>query len=199
MEQASSNPHYFFGIGLTSEATKWASNIQEALKSELDFERWTHPDDLHVTLKFLGGTAADELSELENRLDATDFGRSFSLDLGSVGYFGDPHRPRVLWLGMESSPALQVLRTKLEKMAFAAGVPVDPRPFRPHITLAKRWKGGEKAEALSAVLDSQPHGLYRMRVNGFHLYRIHPSKTPKYDRVKTYELRGDAMERESSD
>jgi 2'-5' RNA ligase len=97
--------------------------------------RWQHRDDLHMTLHFLGAvdeSRVDDLRVLGGAAAAT----SFSLLLDHVGYW---RRPKVLWAAPTAAPdALRDLRHRLGTGLEAAGMPVETREYRPHVTLARR-------------------------------------------------------------
>src|SRR4051794_41692980 len=63
--------------------------------------------------------------------------RPFELTLGGVGAFPNFRRARVVWMGVESEPRLELLHHDLETVCSDAGFEVEGRPFRPHITLAR--------------------------------------------------------------
>jgi 2'-5' RNA ligase len=59
------------------------------------------------------------------------------MNLGGVGAFPNFRRARVVWMGVESDPRLELLHHDLEVACGDAGFEVEGRPFRPHITLAR--------------------------------------------------------------
>jgi RNA 2',3'-cyclic 3'-phosphodiesterase len=98
---------------------------------------WTRPEQLHVTLRFLGDVPADRIPSLIDRL-ATVRVEPFVLPIETVGSF-PPHRPpRVLWVGTGSGhPRLFQLRQRVDDAVLASGVDFDVRNFHPHITVAR--------------------------------------------------------------
>lgn len=97
--------------------------------------RWTPPEQWHVTLVFLGAVGDDVVDGLARRLNrAAARHPPLSLSLGSGGRFGH----RVLWTGVHGD------RDGLRRLADSAGaaarrsrLPVEHRPYRPHLTLAR--------------------------------------------------------------
>jgi RNA 2',3'-cyclic 3'-phosphodiesterase len=97
--------------------------------------RATHPEDLHLTLAFLGPLSSETLGCVERAADEVRCS-PFALEIDSVGYFA---RARVLWCGPSSPPdALSALVADLQGRLAACGLPADPRPYRPHMTIARR-------------------------------------------------------------
>ena len=99
--------------------------------------RATAPDDLHMTLRFLGETPPQMLEPLDETLTATARRVApFELTLDAV--VASPGRARMAWAIPSNAPdALARLHAQVERAARAAGAQPDPRRFRPHITLAR--------------------------------------------------------------
>ena len=111
--------------------------------------RWTRPEGLHVTLRFLGETDAAAVAGLREAL-ARAAGRAspLSLRLGGLGCFPPSGPARVLWAGLEGDlDRLAALAAALESAAVSCGFPPERRPFRGHVTLA-RLEGGAEGAAL---------------------------------------------------
>ncbi len=105
--------------------------------------RWVAPEALHLTLKFLGDVAEEKEASVRQRLDAAVRGaRPFSMEVGGFGAFPRPHRPRVLWVGCEATPPLELLQHGVEREMLALGFPLEGRPFHPHVTLGRVRKDG---------------------------------------------------------
>lgn len=99
---------------------------------------WVPAQKLHLTLKFLGDADEERVARLvraANNVAARH--RPFELTLGGVGAFPNFRRPRVVWLGMESEPRLELLHHDVEVAAADVGYELEGRPFRPHVTLAR--------------------------------------------------------------
>lgn len=97
--------------------------------------RWRPLEALHVTLAFYGEVderAADDLAGELSRIP----GEAFEIELRGVGAFGDAHRSHTLWAGLEPSERLNVLAGRCRAAAERAGIRMEPRAYRPHVTLA---------------------------------------------------------------
>jgi 2'-5' RNA ligase len=118
--------------------------------------KWVDPDAVHLTLKFLGNVAEGRLSELSEALDRACAGmRGFSVAVGGFGAFPSAARARVIWIGCESAPPLELLQHAVEREYAARGFPLKGRPFRPHLTLGRarpRATGG--TPGLDALLEA---------------------------------------------
>jgi 2'-5' RNA ligase len=98
--------------------------------------RWVKPENLHLTLRFIGEVdhgAADDLDAALGGIVAP----AFDLSLAGVGYFGKANATRLLWAGVQPDDALNQLQSKVEAAVTQAGFPAEQRRFSPHVTLAR--------------------------------------------------------------
>src|SRR5699024_6116423 len=137
------NPHYFIAISLPRPLKQKLAKWQGELKNVLSYKQWPHKDDLHITLKFLGEMDDNMIDMLHQKLTQLTTLKPFYTTIDSVGTFGHPERPRVVWAGVHLNKDLIFLQDKVEKLSMEAGFKKESRKYIPHITLAKKWK--EKA------------------------------------------------------
>lgn len=99
---------------------------------------WIPPAALHLTLKFLGEVDAERLPEI-TRAAATAAARAkpIELHIGGLGAFPSFRNPRILWLGVEATPQLRMLKQDIEWEFAPIGFPREIRAFQPHITLGR--------------------------------------------------------------
>lgn len=99
---------------------------------------WISPASLHLTLKFLGEVDAERLPEL-TRAAATAAARAKPIELriGGIGAFPSFRQPRTLWLGVDATPQLRMLKQDIEWEFAPIGFPRETRAFQPHITLGR--------------------------------------------------------------
>ncbi|WP_077327610.1 RNA 2',3'-cyclic phosphodiesterase [Virgibacillus siamensis] len=185
---SASLPHYFIAVPLPKELKMYLAEKQEQLRDQLPYKQWPHMDDLHITLKFLGPVSDDQLDTLINNLECVTGFPSFHLRTGSVGTFGNPKQPRVLWTGVEKTEPLLELQQLVEWRANESGFQPEKRNYSPHITLAKKWNNRNE---MWSDLSSPFMTPYKMLVNRIVLYQIFPDATPKYKQVAEYQLKTD--------
>lgn len=106
------------------------------LAPELPIARWVAPEEIHLTLRFIGEVDEQSFSAIKTSLSVIT-SPPFPLTLSGVGHFPPRGRPSVLWVGMEPSERLLQLQREIELALTATGIPADERPFSPHITLAR--------------------------------------------------------------
>lgn len=99
--------------------------------------RWLPPEQVHLTLSFLGDVPEDSEVRLRENLNAIRFS-AFFLPLTGIGAFPGKGRPNVIWIGVgQGHPHLFQLHKLVQDAALAAGLEPDLRPWHPHITLAR--------------------------------------------------------------
>jgi 2'-5' RNA ligase len=151
-------------------------DVLAALAEPLPGVTWTRPEQLHVTLRFLGDVPAETIESMIARLTAVKVA-SFVLPLEGVGTFPPNRPPRVLWIGVGSGhPRLFQLRQRLDDALLASGLLLDVRTFHPHVTLARCAENAGPAVAhwIHTRRDVTPPPF---RVDAFELYAstLHPA------------------------
>jgi len=144
------------------------------------------PDNWHLTLRFLGSTEEATYDRLLAGLDEMDPPPAFEIRFGSLGAFPRPSRAAVLWIGLERGlESLQDLAARVRSAAELAGLPLDDRPFRGHLTLS-RIRPPEPVEGLLA--STPPFGV-GMRVDRIVLYRSHLGRpAARYEELESFPL-----------
>ena len=136
----------FVAVNLPEEERRLAHEATALLRRSDLPVKWVEPDALHVTLKFLGEVPAETAGPLGPALDAAvRTARPFEVTLGGVGAFPGAARPRVIWLGVEHHPALELLANDVERALQPFGFEAELRPFQPHITLGRARQGARPA------------------------------------------------------
>ena len=137
--------------------------------------RWVRPEGIHLTLKFLGDVAADQLDTIAQAIrDAAIGVAPFRVSYGGLGCFPNTRFPRVIWIGVED-PAGTLLRVQktVDTNLSALGYPPERRAFHPHLTLARtrRVSKVEQAALGKLVERTQVDRLGEMLVGEISLMR----------------------------
>jgi 2'-5' RNA ligase len=122
----------FIGIALPEDVRFQLSLLCAGLPNV----RWVPPENFHITLRFIGEVDGGGAQDIDASLAGVR-APGFSLSLGGVGHFGNSGNVRVIWAGVEKSPALRHLHDKVESAVVRAGLPPEGQKFNPHITLAR--------------------------------------------------------------
>ncbi|MDB6001899.1 MAG: ligT [Rhizobacter sp.] len=131
--------------------------------------RPTLPQHLHLTLHFLGQTPQDRIADITDRIDVHIDRFTLTLDRAEIWSNGVAVlQPTVV------PQALLDLRLRLGDVLQAMGLPVEVRPFRPHVTLARRAVGTELPSGVPAVRwDVEGHVLAESR-GGYRVLDSYP-------------------------
>ena len=129
----------FVAVDVSPEVRQAAARLAESLKDEFPGCRasWTKPQNLHITLEFLGEIDAAELAAVKDCVSrAASAAVPFTLELDGTGVFRS--RSPVLWLGIKDpSGGLSLLKRKLDETLRSTGREPERRRFTPHLTLAR--------------------------------------------------------------
>lgn len=106
------------------------------LRTDIPGVRWVPTEQIHLTLAFLGDVDEETMERLTAHL-ADIRANAFKLSCASIGCFPGRQQPRVVWIGVKPEPGLQKLATAVQQSALYAGIPLEERPFSPHLTIAR--------------------------------------------------------------
>ncbi len=132
----------FAAIPLTQPARSEVERLLGRLRETGWPVRWVGDEGLHLTLKFYGEVAQERLDVIAEALRFAGQGTlPLALQLGDLGAFPSRPRPRVLWAGLENTPALELLQDRIERGGEAIGFAPEGVPFQPHVTLGRVREG----------------------------------------------------------
>lgn len=182
--------HFFFAVKIPQETKLIMKENSERLKEILPFSRWVHHDDLHITLAFLGNAPSEKLTSAMEKVQGTLSGsKGFILEINKLGIFGKLDSPRIFWADTKESNELQAVRKNVFTACENAGFQLETRPFKSHITLARKWAGDKPFQKnLLNVWDELQSEPLLFKVNEVVLYQTHLDKTPKYEEKTIYKL-----------
>jgi len=128
----------FFAIELGDALQELLDETTAPLREEAPELAWVPRERRHLTLKFLGGVEEGDEAKLVEAADrAVARHAPLEMFVREVGAFPNFRRARVVWIGVEQEPRLELLHHDLELACAEKGFEVEGRPFRPHITLAR--------------------------------------------------------------
>jgi RNA 2',3'-cyclic 3'-phosphodiesterase len=132
--------------------------------------RWTRPEGLHLTLKFLGSIETERVRPVIAALQALEPFAPFMVEVRGFGFFPDARRPRVFWVGLEASSALGELAVRVETALEPLGVERENRPFKPHLTLARFDRPLTPSALTAALNESTVESFGSFEVTEFFLF-----------------------------
>jgi len=145
----------FIAIDLPESVKSFLSEAQEALKSYGFGVKWVQPQNIHLTLKFLGDTATADTDKIAEAMTLAAMNCPIvSLTAKGIGVFPNVRRPRVIWAGLNGQVQTlanlqQTLNAHLANLGFAT----DTRAFKSHLTLG-RVKGKIALDKMIAAIDN---------------------------------------------
>jgi RNA 2',3'-cyclic 3'-phosphodiesterase len=111
--------------------------LQDTFKRNRRRGNLTTPQNMHLTLAFIGEADYAVLDRVEGVLESLDFS-PLTLTLDHLGSFNRKDGT-VWWVGLKNNPSLSDLHKTLIDGLREAEVPFDPKPFRPHITIVRNY------------------------------------------------------------
>lgn len=177
----------FVALELREEIREALRNLIARLTPVSKGARWVRPEGMHVTLKFIGYVAEDQLEPIRNALAAIHSAQPIDLRFLGVGFFPNENRPRVIWCGIEASSNLAPLAKDIESALEPLGIAPETRDFVPHLTLARFNAPAKLPELARAAAEFRSHEFGGTRETEFHLFEsiLRPSGA-EYRRLASY-------------
>ncbi len=153
-----------------SELRASLAHLDTAKHDRVSDIRWSHPEGIHLTLKFLGEISDAQVKQVSDGLAALEIIRSFPIEVKGFGFFPGPARPRVFWTGVEAPADLAQLAGRIEDLMERLGFPREQRSFNPHLTLA-RFKDPRPIPSLRTLVEQQANpSLGKFEASEFFLF-----------------------------
>jgi RNA 2',3'-cyclic 3'-phosphodiesterase len=172
--------------------TAFASLLRDfpALAPQL---KWVRPENLHVTLKFLGETDPSKLGTLQNMLSGVRSSEPVNLEFRGLGFFPNEKRPRVFWAGMEASANLKTLAADIDQAVHNLGFTLEERPYAPHLTLARISLPIIPPKLRQAITEKSGQSFGSLTTREFHLIESKLKPTgAEYTTVQSFHFASEA-------
>ena len=127
----------FLAIDLPDPLHAALAEAQQVFRSACRDARWTRPEGIHLTLKFLGQISDAQTQQVVEALAQIGPFQPFSVEVKGFGFFPQARRPRVFWAGVAAPAALAELAARVESHMEKIGFAREDRTFNPHLTLAR--------------------------------------------------------------
>ena len=129
----------FIALELPPTVLSLLRTVQQDLKQLKIRARWVRPENIHLTLKFIGDTKPGDIDPISAAMaGAANRISPVTLAVRGIGVFPTPKRPRVIWVGLGGDiRSLLALQSRLEDKLAATGVAKDQRSFKAHLTLGR--------------------------------------------------------------
>ena len=181
----------FIAIELPPPVTALLGKVQQDLKALQLGARWVRPENIHLTLKFLGDISPGQVDRISGAMAAAVRGiLPFTLAVGGLGVFPGPNRPRVIWVGIGGIiQPLHELQRNLEERLAEAGFPKDSRSFKGHLTVGRFKEPADPATIRQVLAQYSELGNETFETGGIVLFKsdLGPSGAV-YTHLKRVEL-----------
>jgi RNA 2',3'-cyclic 3'-phosphodiesterase len=147
----------FIAIEIPSEIKSALAALQTELRRAGADVSWTKPENMHLTLNFLGEVDERRIVEVEKAciLSAAGF-QPFTLSLNDTGVFPNARQPRTLWAGLSGAVENIVeMHVRLDERLALIGFKPEEKEFHPHLTIG-RLKSNKKTHELLALAEAHP-------------------------------------------
>jgi 2'-5' RNA ligase len=147
----------FVALPLPETISVALHDLQQRLQRELDSRalRWVKPEQIHLTLLFLGDVLLTRIDEVQAALKrACEGAGAIDLEVAGTGCFPNARKPKVLWAGVEGEVRqLQALQSRIAQELEPFVERPDSKAFRPHLTLARiKWDDKALASRLAPAI-----------------------------------------------
>jgi 2'-5' RNA ligase len=177
----------FIAIDLPEPLRAALGEAQQAFRSACRDARWTRPEGIHLTLKFLGEISDAQTKQVVEALTQIGPLEPFLVEVQGFGFFPQVHRPRVFWAGVAAPPALAELAARVERHMEKIGFAREDRAFSPHLTLARFQVPRPQPELEAAVAARGAAALGRFEASEFFLFESKLSpQGAQYRKVMRY-------------
>lgn len=183
----------FIAIPLAANIAGNAAKLIRKLSGLDDGIKWVPPENLHLTLKFLGDVENVEIPQICDVLaDICDEIKPFHLHVRGTGGFPNLEKPRVLYAGVDDpSGALVRMVAEIEVQLADLGFKPEPRDYRPHLTLGRPRSRSRQAgnEVLEMLRENSEIEFGEMEVDAIEFIASFLDKGgPTYQVMDTIEL-----------
>jgi RNA 2',3'-cyclic 3'-phosphodiesterase len=142
----------FIAVEMPEDLKTAIGTVIEDLKKTGADIKWVGPENIHITLKFLGATEEELLKPICDALSAKLARYTpFYIKIAYVGCFPDERRPRVVWVGIQDTGLLKEIQEEIETGMEKFGFPPEKRAFSPHITIG-RVKSQKRVPEMMKIL-----------------------------------------------
>jgi 2'-5' RNA ligase len=159
----------FTGIDLPEHVATNLSGLLERLRPTAHL-KWTPIYNLHLTTKFIGEWPEERLAEVIDCLSPLSRRPPVAIGIEGIGWFPNPHNPRILWAGVKAGPEFAKLAADTDEALSALGVERETKAFSPHLTLARIKDAVPLAPVRQAIAQLPTVDFGAFAATRFHLY-----------------------------
>lgn len=186
----------FIAIELPPDVKKALTRHQDRLKAGDEKNvKWVEPENMHLTLQFLGNVPADLIPRVTAAVEQAAAGtRHFQIEVGGLGAFPDTQRVQIIWVGLAGDiDKLARLQKDIGANLTPLGFKPETRPFTPHLTLGRvrDFIKPEERAALGQLIQNMPfNAKYKVDVTAVNLMKSQLTRQgPIYTKLASIKLK----------
>lgn len=151
--------------------------------------QWSPPENLHITTKFIGEWPVERMGELRSALGDVARPGAIPVRVEGLGWFPNPHSPRVLFAGITAGDGLAALHRDTDTVCAGLGIAAETKKFSPHLTLARIRSLEGLVEVRRTIAQLPDTGFGQFEARAFGLYEsIAGPNGSEYKKVEEYPL-----------
>ena len=159
----------FVAIEIQEDIRAAISSLLKEFRAISPQTKWVRPENMHLTLKFLGETNPAKLDEVQSALRVIHLAPPVTIEFRGLGFFPNAKRPRVFWAGIHGPATLARIAGEIDQALHKLGFPLEDRPFTPHLTLGRFNDSFLPAALQAAVTQMAAASFGTFRAKEFHL------------------------------
>jgi len=164
----------FIALSISADVRESLASLLNELRCADSKPRWVDPENLHVTLKFIGHIDDERLPSIVAALQKVPAPSQIALEFRGIGFFPNDRRPTVVWVGIQAPPELAALADRVEQSLASCSISPETRPFTPHLTLA-RFKEARLSQDLRILIANSKDRSFGKQISTE--FRLMESKT----------------------
>lgn len=178
----------FTGIALAPAVIEKVSAALEELRPTSRVN-WSPPENLHITLKFIGAWHEDRFVNLRTALSTVAPTGPIVIRIARFGFFPNPHHPHSFFVDVQAGENLTELAASIDHALLPLGLTAESRAYRPHVTLARIKANADIRGLREHIAAMSDFDFGTFDAHEFHLYESKPSaRGSVYKKLATYDL-----------
>jgi len=161
-------------IGIKFDKTT-IEKISQSLKPFKEFPtpiRWVKPENVHLTLKFIGEVNEEKKIQIEEVLSKISFqADSVEISISGFGKFGQREDLNIFWAGIKNNPELNSIYNQIEKALSNININRETRSFKPHLTLGRNKKKFDFKSFFSIIEKYTDLSIVTFTVDKFQIFK----------------------------
>ncbi|MEF8847606.1 MAG: RNA 2',3'-cyclic phosphodiesterase [Candidatus Thermoplasmatota archaeon] len=177
-------------IAIDIESSEKLLQIGEKIENTRARIKPVKPENMHITLKFLGDTEEEKIEDIEKIMkESVEDIDPFELSLEGMGVFPNQNFIKVIWAGSEPKDKSAKIANTIDEKLVSLGFKKEKRDFSPHLTIARVKSGKDKDKILEIINNNKQTFFSKQKVDSIKLKKSDLTpKGPVYSTLKKVKL-----------